>query len=225
MALAVGFSPSNLVYNLEPNEEECKTVTINSESETITVSDVWAENVDVEWKVSNFDTDTSEHGLSLTHSESETEGKRIYDVCLKGSQKGEYHGAIIFKQGQEGNSIIQMAVWLKVVISESEATSNNDNTGVGSNTIQNTPGNVAITTSSIQNDDELNIEELSENATQNQSAPGITGSAIDDGGPIEFWNFVPVVAIGAIILAIVLVNRKLKKARLGGNNSPTPSLS
>ena len=46
---ATGFSPSSLIYELEPGEGECKMITITSESETISVSDNWAENVDIEW--------------------------------------------------------------------------------------------------------------------------------------------------------------------------------
>ena len=43
-AMASGFSPSSLVFELEPDQEDCQTIFVSSESEMIEVSDYWAEN-------------------------------------------------------------------------------------------------------------------------------------------------------------------------------------
>jgi len=118
--LGVGFSPSSLTFNLKPNEEDCGKITLNSDSEKITVLDKWAENENTEWKVSLFNTSASDHGLSVNYPEELLIDEREVNVCLSGSNLGEYHGVIIFKQEQEGNSIVQLAVWLKVIIEEKQ---------------------------------------------------------------------------------------------------------
>ena len=56
---ATGFSPSSHTFDLEKGEEGCERIQIFSDSERIEVSDKWAENVDVEWKVNLFDTEAS----------------------------------------------------------------------------------------------------------------------------------------------------------------------
>lgn len=117
---AASFSPSNLVYLVEKNEESCQVITLESDSDSIEVFDVWAENKDVEWSVGKFDTSASSHGLSLNYDQELSTSEREVEVCVSGSRDGEYRGAIIFKQEQEGNSVVQLAVWLKVVVGEIE---------------------------------------------------------------------------------------------------------
>jgi hypothetical protein len=119
---AVGFSPTSLTFNLEPGKENCKMITLNSESSTISVSDSWAENPEIEWKVSNFNTPAENHGIFINYPEELPIDEREIEVCLSGSKLGEYHGVILMKQAQQGNSIIQLAVWLKVVIESAKQT-------------------------------------------------------------------------------------------------------
>ncbi len=118
LAGASGFSPSSLVFNLGPNQEECQIITITSNSLTINVDDKWATNSDVEWKVSLFNSSAEEHNLNINYDNSLGEEERELQVCLSGSELGEYHGVIIMKEEQQGNSVVQMGVWLKVVVAE-----------------------------------------------------------------------------------------------------------
>ncbi|MAG27354.1 hypothetical protein CMI47_17615 [Candidatus Pacearchaeota archaeon] len=136
-AVAVGFSPSSLTFNLQPNEEACGTITLDSESESISVSDKWAKSEETKWKVSLFDTTAEDHNIAITYPYLLSPEERQVEVCLSAENEGEYHGAIIFKQAQEGSSIIQMAVWLKLIIEEAiepppvQDLPNNNNQGSG----------------------------------------------------------------------------------------------
>ena len=118
LAAAGGFSPSKLVYVLGPNEELCQFVHLTSDSENITIFDVWAENETVEWKVSFFNTTAEEHGLTLTYPEELSIDERDISVCVSGEELGEYRGAVIFREGQEGMTVVQYAVWMTVIIEE-----------------------------------------------------------------------------------------------------------
>ena len=84
LVTAVGFSPSSLTFELEQNREECKMITIDSESEKINVSDSWAENQDMEWKVSSFNTEVSQHGITISYDKELSIDEREVEVCLSG---------------------------------------------------------------------------------------------------------------------------------------------
>lgn len=116
-AFAVGFSPSSLIFDLDQKVRECKTITINSDSSKIIAFDKWGEHGTVEWKANAFNTTSSEHGITIDYDNELSEDERKADVCLSGEMIGEHRGIIIFQQQQEGNSIIQIGVWLKVTIS------------------------------------------------------------------------------------------------------------
>ncbi|MCX6748711.1 MAG: hypothetical protein NT076_03830 [Candidatus Pacearchaeota archaeon] len=113
---AIGFSPTSLIFNLSINQQACGIIHLSSDSPMITVFDNWAENKSVNWSVYNFQTPASAHNLTLTYPKNLTLDMREVEVCLKGSTPGEYHGVIIFRQAQEGNSIIQLGIWLKAII-------------------------------------------------------------------------------------------------------------
>ena len=113
--IASGFSPTSLIYDLGVNEESCQTVNINSESEKISVSDSWASHKDDNWSVDGFTNAAQDHGLELTYSTELNKDERSVEVCLKGKNAGEYHGVLLLREEQEGNSVVQMGIWLKVV--------------------------------------------------------------------------------------------------------------
>jgi len=200
MISAVGFSPSSLTFDLEPNQEECKMITIDSESRKINVSDRWAENQDVEWQIGLFETNASQHGINISYDKDLSKRERDAEVCLSGSNLGEYHGILLFRQEQAGSSIIQFGVWLKVVIAEQvveeiqEETPPQSSSGGGGggsggggggfitkpkNSTNNT--NSTINFTSLTNGAEENSgieEEINEENTEENYAPGITGGAI-----------------------------------------------
>jgi len=117
--IAVGFSPSSLVFELEPNQEECETIILTSDSETISVSDSWAENKDVEWKISLFEKNTNYHGISINYDNELSIDEREVEVCLSGgavfsaqsfswtpdyTQAGEYEVGFNVTDGEDWDS-------------------------------------------------------------------------------------------------------------------------
>ena len=186
---AVGFSPTSLTFELEQNQEECKMITITSDSETITILDSWAENKDIEWKVGLFDTDASLHGISLDYPSEILLDERNVEVCLSGSNLGEYHGVLILKEEQQGNSIIQFGVWLKVLINEQQEVSpqelsSEENSG-SSNNAPSSGGSADIKNSTTTtNESEKEIVESNsgtneENIGSENSDSKITGGVIE----------------------------------------------
>lgn len=115
---AVSFSPPNLVFNLSVGEKNCQNITLSSDSEKIALSDKWAESKDVAWNPNLFVKSANEHGLKVTYKKELSLDEREVQVCLSGNKPGEYHGILLLSEEQEGNSVIQMGVWLKAVISE-----------------------------------------------------------------------------------------------------------
>ncbi len=205
--MATGFSPSSLIFNLEPGEEECQKITFSSESSTISVSDSWALNKDVEWKVSLFNTSSGEHALSLTYPREVDGDAGKVDVCLIGSEEGEYQGILILTEEQEGTSIIQMGIWLKAVISKnttpvtpSADTSSSSGGGGGG-------GGGATTTQTTSNSQETQDNEVTETIGENS---GITGKAIQESSNTSKLGLIIGVAIIAIILVIIIYKRRKK---------------
>lgn len=115
---ATGFSPTELIFEIKTNEKECGIISIISESETIQVSDKWAENKDLEWKVHLFEKDSNYHELELIYDKELSLDERKVEVCLSGSKAGEHHGVILLSEEQVGDSITQLGIWLKVIINE-----------------------------------------------------------------------------------------------------------
>lgn len=223
--LAVGFSPSSLTFNLNPGEEDCQIITLSSDSEIIKVSDKWAENKDVEWKVSLFDKDASYHDISIDYDNELLIDEREVEVCLSGNNVGEYHGVLLLTEEQEGSSIIQMGVWLKVIISEllqqtsnlgssSEGSSGGGGSGGGegggggsnsggivSSNSQTNNQNQETTTTQETN------EELITEVDEKETNAGITGAVIGEGnGKGEKIIGIILVAIG--VLGLFLYGRR-----------------
>jgi hypothetical protein len=209
---ATGFSPSSLIYELEKGEEECKMITITSDSEQIAVSDNWAENVDVEWKVSLFETDASTHGISIDYNDALEVDEREVEVCLSGSNVGEYHGVMLLKQGQEGNSIVQMGVWLKVTIAEPETITSPSNNDGGSSSGGGGAISAKVEVVDTEEDSEsegelvVNTDEISEG----ENSP-ITGAVI---GGIGNTKMIGIGLVVIIIAGLIIYNQKSIKERL-----------
>ncbi len=215
---AVGFSPSSLTYDLQQGEEKCQVISLTDVTEQIEVTNLWAESPEVEWELANFDTLASEHDLNLFYTIDNAENGKEVNVCISGSDLGEYHGVIIFRQEQEGNSIVQLAVWLKVIITEviqppaSSASSSGGGGGSGGK-------KAGITTVSIQESEKetaneiAEFEELSaETETDEEENAGITGNAINnDERNISVVNFIPIIFIAVIIAVSIYIKRKRKE--------------
>lgn len=115
---AVGYSPSSLIFKLNMGEEQCKMITINSDSEKITLTDKWAENKEVKWDVNLFKNDSDYHSLDLTYPKTLGKNEKEAEVCIKGSKKGEYHGVLLLREEQKGNSVIQVGIWIKAMVGD-----------------------------------------------------------------------------------------------------------
>lgn len=206
---ATGFSPTSLIYNNYVGEEKCLSVTIDSTSETISVNDFWAADTEIEWKVSNFNTTSGSHGISIDYPSSLSLDQRQFDVCLSGDRLGEYHGVLLLKEEQEGNSIIQMGIWIKATITEKPAEPEQTTTSSGSSSSSSGGGggggaavvtknntNITTTSTTIQTTTTENITTTQQQTTTD----GITGGVI---GTIK--NHAGTIAISFIILVVIAV--------------------
>lgn len=226
--VAEGFSPSNLVYVLTPNEELCQVVSLESDSVNITVLDSWAENENVNWSISLFNTPAEDHSLTIDYPTELSIDEREVEVCVSGSKLGEYHGVIIFRQAQQGTSIIQLAVWLKVVIEnppqptqEQQAPpANNGGGGSGGSGKAKTPAKNTTNATSTTNPSASNVELLSaQQQTETQDAASEpTGNAIQE--EIESQpllsplRVIPIIFVIGVIIAVFVVRKKRRNAPL-----------
>ncbi len=214
---AVGFSPSSLTFDIEKNQEECKMITIDSESEKITVSDSWAENESVEWKVSSFNTSSSEHEITINYDNELSIDEREVEVCLSGKKLGEYHGVLVFQEEQQGNSVIQFGVWLKVLINEKPAAASSSGGGgsgggggiiASKNTTNTTNNSIKFeNTANAQSETEAGAESAGTEEETEDSFSRITGRAI--WGNINARNLIaPAAVIILAIVALIIYKRK-----------------
>ena len=217
--IATGFSPNSLIFDLNQNEQQCQIVSLMNVTEEIEVINLWAENKDVEWKISNFNTDASAHGIEITYTvENTAPGEKKAEVCLSGTKTGEYRGVIIFRQAQQGNSVVQLAVWLKAIIKESASDFTNPNqNSVGGNANSNSEPNEETNKDSENN---LNYEKLSAEAEQeNNQNPSITGNTINKNTEKITFNWlyfvIPFVFIFTITIVVFYIKRREKRRMLG----------
>lgn len=226
VAAASGFSPTNLVYLLEPNQELCQIVRLDSTSRSITVFDVWAESNDVEWNVSLFNTTAEEHNLIINYSKELSINEREVEICISGSELGEYHGAVIFRQGQEGNLIMQLAVWLKILVEEppvqpAETTTPGGNGGGGgggggggriSLSILNNTANQTTTNETSSGNVELLSTQSTEQTSTEQQTPGENLQSTEE-KPKLFTplRVIPLLFIAGLVVASIAVRRKRKR--------------
>lgn len=220
---ATGFSPSSLIYNLKVEEKQCKTITLISDSDKISVSDTWAENKDIEWKVSLFNKTANYHSISINYPSGIISPENKVEVCLSGNEVGEYHGVILLREEQQGNSIIQMGVWLKVTIAEPEqlpqpaqtispVTGGGSSSGGGTSSPSKNENITTETEDKITKSQKKEEEIEPENQEiQSQELSRITGSSI---GITDSWKGAGVVLlIAAFICALIIYTQKLNSRR------------
>lgn len=201
---ATGFSPSSLIFNLKPGEKQCKMISITSESETITADDKWAENKNVEWKVSEFNTDASSLGISINYPKELSLDEREVNVCLSGNKLGEYHGVLLLKEEQQGNSIIQMGVWLKVNIGK---TSQQTSTLSASATTSSGTTNSIISTAKNISTENIETNKTAENKNK------ITGFTIFGDGKFNYVLFLSILVVIIIFILIIFLYKNHKEKR------------
>ena len=219
--VATGFSPSSLVFELEQNEEGCGTITTSSDSSKISVSDLWAENEDIEWKVSNFESSAVEHGISIDYDDELLVDEREVEVCVSGNEVGEFHGVILLKEEQEGSSIVQMGIWIKLTVvypEEEEIPEQIDNnngggssSGGGSsggdlNVVENTTTNEK---DDIVNEDVVGVSELSDEKNVEDKIGGkktlITGGVV---GGVSGNKWIIILSVLVLVIGGVFIYYK-----------------
>ena len=114
---ALEFSPTNLEFNLTKNQQVCKKIFFTLDSGT-TISDFWAGNENVPWSVTQFQTSAQDLGININYPIQISSDQTQTEICISGTRAGNYRGVLIFKQGEQGNSIVQFGVWIKLLISE-----------------------------------------------------------------------------------------------------------
>lgn len=112
-ASALQFSPSQLEFALGDGTTECRDIYVETETPT-KLEDVWAESYSSEWRVSLFDEPGESFGLQSSYPTSIPAGENDITLCITGENPQFAKGALVFKQEQRGNSLIQFAIWIDV---------------------------------------------------------------------------------------------------------------
>jgi hypothetical protein len=201
-----------LIFELEANEEDCGTISFKSDSSLISVSDTWAKNEDVEWRIKNFETSAEEHGLSLDYvSELSSEDGEV-DICVSGSKLGEYHGVILLSEAVEGVSSSRMGIWIKVnIVGEGEkkkVASSGEGGSSGGSVSSGISGESEASDSGVVSL-QINPSEVEEGGDSGENDGGrfITGRVIGDSeGVGGYWILVALGLIG--VLAVYIYRRK-----------------
>ena len=198
VSTAFSFSPSSLIFNLEPGQQECQEIFLNAESSLISISDAWAENPGVDWKVSAFNTPAKQHRLILNYPDAITTESQV-QVCISGNKSGEYHGAIILQEQQQENSIIQYGIWLKVIIS---GTPEEVQEQISQQTSSENLSETASTQNLNADNEELEFQNLSAENSKQQTL--LTENAINT--PQKTIKF-PIILTLIIIILIIIYAR------------------
>lgn len=209
---ASGFSPTSLIFNLSPNEQSCQKITITSDSSKIIIEDKWAENKDVEWQTTKFNEYASYHGISINYP-LELSDERVFEVCVSGSDTGEYHGVILIKEEQVGNSIIQMGVWVKLIVSDETSASTLTSTSSETQTSSGTSAGTGTSTTTTDTEQQAQETETQKTTTEleSQNSP-LTGAAT--GGESKLTNIVIYFIAGLLIAGmLVFIIKSWRKKR------------
>ncbi len=217
--IATGFSPSSLVFELGQNQEECKMITVDSISETINISDKWAENKGIEWKVNLFEKDANYHGISINYPKELSQNEKQAEVCLSGSNVGEYHGVILLREEQQGNSIVQMGVWIKATIAETQSSQETASAGGGSG--GGSSGSIVSSNKTVNGTtDEKNTKVVSEMRKETtdeteekagNSWNGITGFIIGENNSQRNWRIAGLCLAAICVAGFIFINKRRKK--------------
>ncbi|MBU3906739.1 MAG: hypothetical protein KKA64_00640 [Nanoarchaeota archaeon] len=207
---AIGFSPSQLEYSLNINQESCSNVTITSEiTRDFRVYDNWSEQNNSEWNAKEFNVNAVDYGLILNYSDTlrRVLGNKEVEICINGDTTGTYRGIMIFEGSTKTNVGVAVGIWLKVIISEPPAQTSSGSSGGGgggggsSAKTTATPSLTTLDNSNLNTNTQNlagNIEKEGNISTEKSS--GITGSAVDD---IEGKKEVKKILIPLIALAII----------------------
>lgn len=130
LASAIEFSPSNFVLDLDVNEVVCKNIFFKLESFG-TINDLWASDSPQQWTIAGFNTSSDSHNLQISYPSQVSPEENEIEFCVSGSRPDKYRGALLIREGEVGNSIMQIAIWLDVTITgepaeDDENDSNND---------------------------------------------------------------------------------------------------
>ena len=158
LATALQFSPPSLEFNLQVNETHCKEIYFQIDSPA-TLRDIWAQSISDEFSILNFKTPSQQHKLSLSYPSQISRDQNQIELCLSGSSPGNYKGALLFREEEVGNTIVQFAVWLNVKIT-GEADKPQEQKPSGSTSRRSSSSNTNIVYSQQPTDKEITFQPL-----------------------------------------------------------------
>lgn len=197
---ALEFSPANLEFNLEKNEVGCKKVFFELET-SAKLTDVWADNFNDEWSLSDFKTASSELGVQMNYPSEVSSEKKEAEICVSGSKVGNYKGAIIFRQEKVGNSVVQFAVWIKLFVSGQNDEEDSDDDSDGGHSRSSSGQNYQTSWSNysrpVLNFEEINLPIYEEKISLGKS---VSDKESGIGGPILIILFANLVIFGIVLV-------------------------
>ena len=217
-------SPGTLEFNLQEDQEICKRITFNSQSDTISISDRWAENENINWSVNLFDRDSEYHSISISYPHELTSEDNQVEVCLSGEEAGEYKGVVILTEEQQGNSIVQIGVWLKVFVlqrQDEEPTTTKSPSGSSSSPSSSSSGGSVVeeeqneTPEVIQLNTDISYTGNKESEEESESSEGesssMTGGIVGAKDSKKDWSKLLFVLGVVILLTIIFTYNKRRK--------------
>src|SRR4030042_3966441 len=114
-AISVGFSPSSFVFTTKEGEQVCKVVNLRTSGDSIAVTDQWAGDSVMAWRVSNFKTEAKELNILQQYNPIQANDGKI-EVCYTFQEPGNYRGVILLTPQQTNTNgglqqIVRVGVW------------------------------------------------------------------------------------------------------------------
>ena len=217
-AIAGVVTPAQLVFTLAPGEERCEKVTIASQSSLITLTDFWSPNKnDDNGDLRIYTASASVHGIHIRYDNELSTQERTVEICLSGENYGKYEGVLYLQEAQQSNTVLRMAVRMKVKIVDADhpagataliSTSMGGSGGGGASAeVQTAP--VSPTNTAEESDQ---TEETTLVDEENSWSSWITGGVIGVGKQSAFYAGI---GIAGVIVASVIVFVYGKRKRDG----------
>lgn len=116
---AISFSPTSLNFALDKEEIACKEIKFDIEFHS-EVHDSWSESTSASNTITELKSSPQELQLQTSYPAQIYPEQETLQFCVSGKKEGTYNGALIIRQKETGNSIMQFAVWLKVTINNNK---------------------------------------------------------------------------------------------------------
>lgn len=216
-ATTLSSSPSSLIFELTPNQEQCQTLTIYSSDYTEDLYSLlrWSEKDVYTTNLNEFTFTAEDLNLNIDYTQeiNNFDEQEEIEVCVFGSDLGVYRGSLEYRTGSSESSGAGIGVgvgtWIKVTISETSENSENPLNIGGSNLGGGSSSGGSNPSTQTTENNELTLDELSTNNQENENSnPGITGGVIGAG---KSSGAIIAIAFTVILIASALLYYKRKK--------------